>query len=78
MRTTHLYEPSEGSVLPIKAVFQMLRTTCPMCHKDVQFAVHQDDKLYKEENEFLTKTHAWQTEEIMRLHKIIDSLIENK
>ena len=28
---------------------QMLRTTCPLCYRPVRFAIHEDDRFYREE-----------------------------
>ena len=62
----------------VEDVFQVMRTTCPQCHKSVQFAIQQDDKDYAEMEKFQTKRIQSQAKEIYDLKQMINKILDLK
>ena len=62
----------------VNEVFQIMRTTCPLCHKDVQFAIQQDDKDYAATVEYQEFVISKQSDDIVRLKIMIDRILEIK
>jgi hypothetical protein len=61
---------------PTTATIRVMRTTCPLCQRSVQFAM-QDEDFIREDNHFLEKQNERFKREIERLNSIIDKLTSN-
>jgi hypothetical protein len=64
----------EANGSPAMAEIRIMRTACPLCHREVSFAMMDDDFL-KEDNEFLQTQNDKLKEEIRRLNKVINKLV---
>ena len=55
---------------------QIMRTTCPLCHEAVQFAIHEDDRQYKDDAEYYEEQAIRWRKEVQRLNKLIDVILQ--
>lgn len=70
MEISHLQDCSNT-----KVTFQLLRVACPKCKEAVEFILSGEDRLYKEDAEYLRKRCENQSKEIVRLNEVIDKII---
>jgi hypothetical protein len=56
--------------------FQVMQTNCPECHKLVLFTLQNNDIQYRQHNEQLMLRLKIMRDEIIRLNRIIDRLLE--
>lgn len=56
--------------------FQVIRTTCPECRQPVMFVIKGRDQVAERQNQDLLLRLKIQRDEIIRLNKIIDRLLE--
>ena len=56
------------------ATIQLLRLACPKCNEPVQYAICDDDRLYREDAKYYEARCEEMLKEIKRLHGLMDTL----
>ncbi len=64
------YPPNE------MVTFQLLKLCCPKCKEPVQYAIQDDDRLYREDAKFWEKKCFQLSKEIKRLNETIDLIVK--
>ena len=68
----------DGEVQETMQTIQIMRSTCPYCHKAVDFAVAEDDRQFEKDAAFFESEAKRLGAEIVRLNRIIDLIVHGK
>lgn len=66
------------NLIPTEMTMQLMRTTCPLCHEAVQFALHNDDRLFEKDAEYYQERCEDLAKQVYQLNKTIQAILNEE